>query len=124
MTTPDRKTVEADVKETLVEAARRFMALHPDVDAVGLTIVSRTIDPRAVSTTMVGSGGAVLPPDIWSLATRRFVEAAEYCLGNVRELMLDELAGNIARDVERLREERRRMQPSRGDGTEDDHGGR
>lgn len=104
MDTPDRKPIEADARETLVAAARRFMALHPDVQAVGLTVASKTIDPLALSTIVVGADGPIQTPDLWLLCARRFVDAALFCGDNAKALILglDELASNLARRVEGL----------------------
>src|SRR3954454_20431431 len=65
MDEPARKPIQDDVRETLVTAARRFMALHPDVTAVGLTIVSPTIRPEALSTVVVGAAGPPVTPEAW-----------------------------------------------------------
>jgi hypothetical protein len=106
MDTPDRKPIEADARETLVAAARRFMALHPDVQAVGLTVASKTIDPLALSTIVVGADGPIQTPDLWLLCARRFVDAALFCGDNAKALILglDELASNLARRVAELKD--------------------
>lgn len=112
MDTPDRKPIDVDARETLVEAARRFMALHPDVQAVALTVVSRTIDPKALSTIIVGADGPIMTPDLWLLSSLRLVDASSFCNDNAKGLILglDDLASNLARTVEGLRDEQQRAQ--------------
>jgi hypothetical protein len=115
MDTP--KPVDVDARETLVGAARRFMADHPEVLAVGLTVASNVIDPRALSTTIVGRDGPIITPDRWALCALRLLEAAQYCIDQTKGLMLglDELARTLARDVERLRDERADLAGGKGD---------
>jgi hypothetical protein len=99
MDNPDRRPIEADARETLVAAARRFLALHPDVQAVGLTVISRTIDPAALSTIIVGADGPIQTPDVWLLGSLRFMDASAYCNDNAKGLIigLADLANNMAR---------------------------
>jgi hypothetical protein len=121
MDTPDRKPIEADAQETLVTAARRFLSLHPDVQAVGLTVISRTVDPRALSTIIVGAEGPIQTPDVWILSSIRFMDASAYCNENAKALLLGlaELANNMARSVEGMRNESERGQPGETQGSAD-----
>jgi hypothetical protein len=111
MDEPARKTIAQDLDD-LAAAARRLMALHPDVQAVSVTLVSRTVDPRSVLGRTVSVTGVPETPDLWLLAAHRLIEAAEECNRNAKGFILgmDELARNLAKHIWELHDERKRLE--------------